>query len=224
VFQTTAERRLVQATFPVASHHQLLLGLGVDDPEAIEATNATEAAHGSAGDAPYLLCLGRVDRHKGSPLLAELFTAYKERHPGPLRLVFAGPVVESPPAHPAIEVLGPVSDAQKWSLLQGAVALVSPSAYEAFSLVVAESWSARTPVLVNAACAATVEHCRRSGGGLAFAGFGEFEGVVDLVVSDPGTAARLGERGRSYVDRWFRWPRVIDRYASFLEGTANGRG
>ncbi len=33
VFQTEAERHLVEACFPVASHRQLLLGLGVDDPD-----------------------------------------------------------------------------------------------------------------------------------------------------------------------------------------------
>ena len=78
-------------------------------------------------------------------------------------------------------MVGPVSDAQKWALLDGALALVSPSPWEAFSLVVAEAWSAGTPVVVNAECAATVEHCRRSGGGLCFAGFGEFEAEVDLL-------------------------------------------
>ncbi len=69
-----------------------------------------------SGD-PYLLCLGRVDRHKGSSLLASLFAAYKARHPGSLRLVFAGPVVDAPPVHPEIDVVGPVSEEQKWSLL-----------------------------------------------------------------------------------------------------------
>ena len=213
VFQTAAERGLVQGLFPVASQHQLLLGLGVDDPDEM-ATGRT-----GRGD-PYLLCLGRVDGHKGSRLLASLFAAYKARHPGSLRLVFAGPVVDAPPVHPEIDVVGPVSEEQKWSLLAQAVALVSPSAREAFSLVVAESWSARTPVLVNAACLATVEHCRRSGGGLSFGGFGEFEAVVDLLCRDPGTRRRLGVRGRGYVDRWFRWPRVIDRYAAFVESVA----
>ncbi len=38
VFQTTAERDLVQSRFPVASHRQLLLGLGVDDPEDARAS------------------------------------------------------------------------------------------------------------------------------------------------------------------------------------------
>jgi glycosyltransferase involved in cell wall biosynthesis len=213
VFQTVAERDLVQRTFPVASHRQLLLGLGVDDPDQMPARPEREGP-------PFLLCLGRVDRHKGIPLLASLFAAYKERHPGPLRLVLAGPVVEAPPEHPDIDVLGAVPETEKWALLEEAVALVSPSSYEAFSLAVAESWSARTPVVVNRACGATVEHCLRSGGGLPFAGFGEFEAILDLLTGDPEAARRLGTRGRAYVDRWFRWPRVIERYAAFVETVA----
>jgi glycosyltransferase involved in cell wall biosynthesis len=226
VFQTESERDLVQRLFPVASHRQLLLGLGVDDPDALaDAPSPADAPGGTVVPAdPYLLCLGRVDRHKGSHLLAALFSSYKERHPGPLRLVFAGPVVDAPADHADVDVLGPVSDSEKWALLGRAEALVSPSAWEAFSLVVAEAWSARTPVLVNAACAATSEHCRRSGGGLAFRGFADFEAMVNLVQADERTRVELGRRGRAYVDRWFRWPRVIDRYAAFVETVATDSG
>ncbi len=229
VFQTMAERDLVQRTFPVATHHQLLLGLGVDDPDLRPGNRGAGTDPGgrrtpSGSEAPYLVCLGRGDRHKGTSLLATLFSRYKERHPGPLRLVFAGPVVEPPETHPDIEVLGPVSDDEKWALLEGAVALVSPSSWEAFSLVVAESWSARTPVVVNAACGATVEHCRRSGGGLTFAGFGEFEVAVDLLSGDRRMARDLGARGRAYVDRRFRWPLIVNRYAAFVESVAAAAG
>jgi len=226
VFQTEAERHLVEQTFPVASHHQLLLGLGVEEPDPKESgpgSVADNLAGGVAGagtvvpEAPYLVCLGRVDSHKGTTLLARYFARYKERRPGHLRLVFAGPVIDGPPDHPDIDVLGTVSEAQKWELLTGASALVSPSPWEAFSLVVAESWSARTPVLVNAGCAATVEHCRRSGGGIAFDGYGEFEVAVDRLVSEAAFGRELGERGRAYVDARFRWPHLIDRYAAFVE-------
>ena len=171
----------------MATHRQLLLGLGVDDPghdpaPTDEPVDPIPVAGQSA--TPICVCLGRVDRHKGTSLLADLFSAYKQRHPGALRLVLAGPVVEAPEAHPDIDVVGPVSEPQKWALLEGAVALVSPSPWEAFSLVVAEAWSAGSPVLVNAGCAATVEHCRRSGGGLSFAGFGEFEAELDRLSGD----------------------------------------
>ena len=218
VFQTGAERHLVEGTFPVASHHQLLLGLGVDDPDGNDPSADDPGAGPSpVPEAPFLVCLGRVEAHKGTDALAACFARYKERHPGPLRLVLAGPVVGAPPAHPDIDVPGTVSERDKWALLTGAAALVSPSPWEAFSLVVAESWSARTPVLVNAGCAATVEHCRRSGGGVTFDGYGEFEVAVDRLVADDGFGARLGARGRAYVDAHFRWPLVIDRYATFLE-------
>ena len=105
VFQTAAERELVQRMFPVATHRQLLLGLGVDDPgtarrlgvDARRGRQPTQpGVRPERDDDPYLLCLGRVDRHKGTSLLADLFSAYKERHPGPLRLVLAGPVVDLP--------------------------------------------------------------------------------------------------------------------------------
>ncbi len=209
VFQTAAERGLVQRTYPVATRPQLQLGLGVDDPDLLDVPPVP------VGD-PYLLCLGRVEGHKGTTLLAGWFAAYKARHPGPLRLVLAGPVVDAPPAHPDVDVRGPVTEAEKWSLLTGAVALVSPSAWEAFSLAVAEGWSARRPVLVHAACGATVEHCRRSGGGLWFGSYRSFEAAVDAVSGQPELATLLGRRGRAHVDRWFRWPVVIDRYAAFV--------
>ena len=63
--------------------------------------------------------------------------------------------------------------------------------------MVAEAWSARTPVLVNAGCAATVEHCRRSGGGLRFDGYGEFEVAVDRLVGRRRLRGALGRTGRA---------------------------
>jgi glycosyltransferase involved in cell wall biosynthesis len=218
VFQTDSERALVQDLFPVASHRQLRLGLGVDDPFEDSPTGA--GSDPLVPTDPYLVCLGRVDRHKGSVALSSMFAAYKERHPGRLRLVFAGPVVERPTPHESIDVVGPVSEQTKWALLSGAVALVSPSRWEAFSLVIAEAWSAGTPVMVNGACGATTEHCRRSGGGLSFLGYGQFEVIVERLCSERTLADTLGARGRSYVDGRFRWPIVIDRYATFLESMA----
>ncbi len=213
VFHTTAERELVQRTFPVAERSQLLLGLGVDDPDLVTAPAGTAVERSD----PYLVCLGRVEGRKGSRLLASLFAAYKQRRPGPLRLVFAGPVVEAPDPHPEIDILGPVDEATKWTLLRHALSLVSPSPWESFSLVVAEAWSARTAVVANAACEATNEHCRRSGGGLMFAGYGEFEVVIDRLSADDALRVELAARGRSYVDRHFRWPVIVDRYARFVE-------
>jgi glycosyltransferase involved in cell wall biosynthesis len=213
VYQTYGERDLVERLFPVAHKTHVVMGLGVEE----EAGDVHAAA---IPDQPYLLCLGRVDDGKGAGMLARWFAEYKARRPGPLRLVFAGPVAQRPPDHPEVVLLGPVDEEVKWGLLRRAVALVNPSYFEAFSIVLMEAWTAGLPVLVNGACLATREHCERSGGGLWFTGYGAFETAVDRLGADPDVRAVLASRGRAYVDANFRWPVIVDRYRRFLESLA----
>jgi len=102
--------------------------------------------------------------------------------------------------------------------------MVTPSAYESFSLVVLEAWTLGVPVLVNGECAATMEHCQRSGGGLWFDSYRTFEATVDRLSGDAGLRAALGQAGRRYTARNYLWPSIIDRYTTFLEGVvARGR-
>lgn len=221
VFFSDAERRLVERLFPVAARPQAVVGLGVEEGDGDP--GAFRARHG-LGDRPYLFCLGRVDAGKGTVALAEFFAEYKRRHPGPLALVYSGTVVEQPPAHDDIVVTGPIDDAGKWGGLRGALALVSPSAYESFSIVVLEAWAARRPALVNGACAVTSEHVARAGGGLWYHGFGSFEGAVERLLRESGLADALGAAGREHADEHYRWDRLIDRYCAFLERVVAARG
>jgi glycosyltransferase involved in cell wall biosynthesis len=214
VFYTHVERQLTERRFRTAATPHIVLGLGIEEHEGDAA--AARAALG-IDDAPYLLCVGRVDPSKGTTTLGRFFADYKERHPGPLKLVLVGQIVDPPEAHPDIVLTGLVPDDVKWGALRGATAYVTPSAYESFSLVVLESWVAGVPVLVNARCGATREHCERSGGGLWFDDYAHFEVAVDRLLGDDALRARLVERGRAYVDENFRWPVLIDRYAGFLE-------
>lgn len=215
VFHTWEERSLVERLFEVAERPQIVLGLGV---------NELEGTPRGAGEAlgidgrPYLCCVGRLDDLKGTSMLAEFFAAYKERHPGPLALALVGPVAVRPIDRPEIIVTGPVEEEVKWDILQGSMALVSPSPYESFSLVLLEAWSEGVPVLVNGTCRATREQCERSGGGLWFESYAQFEAIVDRLLVDVALRELLGRRGRSYVDEGFRWPTIVDRYARFLEG------
>jgi glycosyltransferase involved in cell wall biosynthesis len=219
VFQTDGERRLTEGLFPtVATAPQLQLGLGVEE---------------HLGDAPgflsqwglentdYLLCLGRVDDGKGAALLARFFAMYKARRPGPLKLVFAGPVVDAPPDHPDIIVTGPLSEELKWGALRSATALVSPSPFEAFSIVLMEAWTADLPVIVHGRCHATVEHVRRSGGGLPFAGYASFEVALDRLLTEPELRRAMAAAGHRYVEDNFAWGRLIDRYTAWLERLAS---
>lgn len=213
VFYTHAEQRLVWSRFRVARTPQIVLGLGV---EARSGAPEVAGARLGIGDRPYVLCLGRVEGAKGTDALARAFAVFKEQHPGPLALVYAGPVADLPPAHPDVVVAGVVDDDTKWGLLRGATALISPSPYESFGLVVLEAWAAGTPVLVNASCAATREHCERSGGGLWFRNYEELDVALGRVVASDDLRTRLAVAGGRYARARFAWPGLIDRYVSFL--------
>jgi glycosyltransferase involved in cell wall biosynthesis len=217
-FYTDAERRLVERLFPtLAATPQLVVGLGVDTDAGAGADPVMFRGVSGIGDRPYVLALGRVDDGKGVSVLARFFAAYKRRRPGPLALVFAGPVVHPPEEHPDIVVTGALSEEGKWSALAGAEVLVSPSANESFSIVLLEAWSAGRPALVNARCAATSEHVRRSHGGLAFGGYAAFEAALDRLIGDPRLAAAMGAAGRAYVADSYAWPVVTRRYRGWLE-------
>ncbi len=217
VYHTQAERDLMEHVFAIGAKPQIVLGLGVNDPAGAGRRGGEILG---LGDRPYLCYLGRVDEHKGCGMLAEYFAEYKERHPGELALAFVGPVSDKAPEHPDVVVTGTVSEADKWDILADAQVMVSPSAYESFSLVLLEAWTLDVPVLVNAGCAATMEHCRRSGGGLYFASYRTFEATVEKLVTDRQLRARLGKAGQSYTERYYRWPSIIDRYSGFLESVA----
>jgi glycosyltransferase involved in cell wall biosynthesis len=232
-FHTRSERRLVADRFGVATTPQVLVGLGVDEvPEGPEvAGSATGSAAGSAaartafglGDAPYLVCIGRVDDKKGTGILWRYFSNFKERHPGPLRLVLVGQIVNPPEARPDIVVTGMVDEATKWGLLRGARALVAPSPVESFSLTVVEGLTAGAPVIVNAVCGPTREHCEHSGAGLWFEGYAEFEAVVGRMTGDDRLHETMRANGIRYVDANYRWPVVMERYCAFLEEFAGRR-
>jgi len=222
-FHSRSERALVAARFGVAATPQVLIGLGVEEPAGVAAGAAAgRAAFGLEG-VPYLVCIGRVDDQKGTGMLWRFFRAYKRRHPGPLRLVFVGQVVDAPEAADDIVVTGMIDDAAKWALLRGAEVLIAPSPHESFSLTVLEAMTAGVPVLVNAVCGATREHCEQSGAGLWFAGFAQFEAALDLLTTDAARRETMRRNGRRYAEENYTWPVILDRYCSFLE-RFTGRG
>jgi glycosyltransferase involved in cell wall biosynthesis len=221
-FHTAAERELVERTYPVAEKPQIVLGLGVGESAAAGRPGAELLG---LGDRPYIVSVGRVDEHKGSKMLAEYFATYKERHPGPLALALVGPISVVLEPHPDIVITGVVDEADKWDIVRDAAVAVSPSALESFSLVVLEAWVERVPVIVNGTCGPTREHCERSGGGLWFTSYREFEAVLDRLLGDPALRTTLGAAGRAYVDRFYQWPVLIERYAAFLTSVVErGRG
>jgi len=194
-------------------------GLGVELDTAVSGTDvaAYRAGVPGLGERPYLVYVGRVDPGKGSVELFDFFAAYKRRNPSDLALVVVGDPVEPMPPHADIFITGFVPEAEKREAMAGGLALVQPSYFESFSLVLIEAWALSKAALVQGRCDVLEGHARRSGGGIPYRGFAEFEAAVDLLVGDPGLAAALGRQGRRYVERHFDWDRIIERYEDFLD-------
>jgi len=214
-FNSFSERALVQRHFDVAAVPCDVIGNavveGAGDPEL------ARRALGLGPGEPFVLCIGKVERSKGVHALAELWRLYRSRRPGAPRLVVVGSVHEPMISNNDVIVAGTQPEDVKWGALRQCMFVVSPSAWESFSLVVVEAMLAARPVVVNARCDATVEHCRRSGGGVWFDHYAEFEVVADRLLGDEGLRRLLGERGEAYARRQFDWDAVLARYVALAE-------
>jgi glycosyltransferase involved in cell wall biosynthesis len=214
-FNSQAERALVERNFPVAQLPASVIGNSVSEGNGDPAQ--ARLALGLSPDEAFVLCVGRVERDKGSHALADLWRRYRRRHRDAPRLVFLGPVHEALAADGDVIVAGRQPEEVKWGALRGCEFLIAPSPWESFSLVILEAWLAGRPVVVNAVCAATVEQCRRGGGGLAFSDVVEFDVVVDRLLADRTLRDHLARRGGDYARRQFSWSAVVDRYAALAD-------
>ena len=213
VYHTKAERDVIESHFQVAHKPSLDLGMGFRQFEGIPGDIVTRLG---LSKNRFLLCLGRVDAPKGTSLLVDMFKEFKNRNESDLKLVLAGPVSILPNLVDDVLVLGPISEADKAALLSNTAALISPSAFESFAIVLIEAWSYRKPVLVNAACLPTAEQATNSGGGLTFSGYESFEAAIRRIQSDPSLNAFMGNAGYDYVMSRYQWPQLIERYTKFI--------
>jgi glycosyltransferase involved in cell wall biosynthesis len=207
LYFTPEEREVIERRFRIDPAGEVI-GIGIDLDEATDADEMRRRT--GIGDDPYLLYVGRIDAIKGSRELFHFFETYKQRNDRPLKLMLVGESVSDLPPHPDVVFTGFLDEEQKRNAIAGAVALVQPSRFESFSIVVCESWVQRRPVLVHADSPVLVGQVRRSRGGVPYGGFAEFEAAVDLLLDEPALSDALGRNGREYVETNYRWDNVLD--------------
>lgn len=156
----------------------------------------------------YAIVVGRVDPAKGSDD-ATRFAELYQRHIDPsFRLVVVGPGGAFDPDSPAVVGTGFVDDDTKTALVAGAGVLVQPSYMESFSLALMEGWMLRRPALIQRRSRVLAGHAHRSGGGLTYDGYAEFEAALTALRRSDELAQRLGSLGRDHVLREFAWEKV----------------
>jgi glycosyltransferase involved in cell wall biosynthesis len=220
-FSTPEEAELVRRRFRV-QRPAAVVGVGIDPPRGSDVA-AFRALHG-LGDDPYVVCVGRTEPGKGAQELADFFAAYKRRHPGRLRLVMVGEEVHPVPRHPDVVMAGFVDDATRDAAVAGAQALLQPSYFESFSMSLVQAWAAGIPALVQGHSEVLRGQCRRSGAGLLYRGYAEFEAGLELLLADESRRRGLGESGRAHVSERYSWDAVTSAYEEFLASMPGRRG
>jgi glycosyltransferase involved in cell wall biosynthesis len=222
MFNTEPERALARDKLGVRNPGARVVGFGLED----FCGDGGRFRRQFGISEPFILYSGRLDSMKNVLELTSYFTAYKNRHPGPLKLVLRGEGPLAVPAHPDIVSIGFQSERDKLDAYAAATLLCQPSRLESFSIVIMESWLAGVPVLVHGDCEVTRHHVVRSNGGLYYSGFDEFAGALDWLLEHADRRERMGRLGRAYVLQEYNWPTVLARFrravASWLPGDNQG--
>lgn len=171
---------------------------------------------------PLVLYGGRIDPGKGCEELIQYFSEYVSEG-GDATLALMGVKLMSLPEEPFLRFAGLLSDRERFQALEAATVVVCPSPHESLSLLALEALSVGTPILVNARSAVLVEHCVKSNGGLYYADRDEFVDCLKLLIRDEDLRAALGQNGRDYIRRDYRWDVVLARYERLFSKIRNAR-
>ncbi|HEX4347245.1 MAG TPA: glycosyltransferase family 4 protein [Vicinamibacterales bacterium] len=171
---------------------------------------------------PVALYGGRIDPGKGCEELIEYFESYV-KDGGDATLALMGAKMMVIPEEPYIRFAGMLSDSERSQALEAATVVVCPSPYESLSLVALEAMAVGTPVLVNARSAVLVEHCVKSNGGLYYGNREEFIECLKLLVGDGRLRAALGQNGRDYVRKNYRWDTVLGKWDRLFAKVRNAK-
>src|SRR3954470_1654180 len=154
---------------------------------------------------------GRIDPGKGCEELIEYFSTYVQEG-GDASLVLMGVKLMPLPEEPFIRFAGRLSDQERLHALEAATVVVVPSPYESLSLLALESFAVGTPILANARSEVLVDHCHKSNAGLYYADRYEFGECLRLLIGDHRLRAALGQNGRAYIRRNYRWDVILGKY------------
>lgn len=211
-WNTEEEKAYACKRFPcVRAIPGVMTGIGLTEPD-----NPLPDLPGELTGKTYLVYAGRIDESKGCGEMFAFFRRYKQERGGELKLVLMGKPVMEIPEDPDIISLGFVSEEMKFAVIREAFALVLFSRFESLSMVVLESMLMERPVLVTGKCEVLKGHCIRSGAGLYFDNYPEFEGCLRWLQEHPEAYQKMRRLGKEYVQRNYSWDAILGQYRKLI--------
>lgn len=175
----------------------------------------------------YLLFFGRMDvHHKGIDTVLHALGLLPPHHAGVvLKLAGRGRDTERVAelarnlgVADRVQLLGPVSDAERNALLSGALVQVMPSRFEGFGLAAAEAMAAGVPLV--ASTAGSLPEVVGDGGELVPPDDPHaLARAITRLLDDATLRAERGEAARRWAER-FRWDAVAEAHLAFLHRVA----
>ena len=214
IFHAEPERQLAEKLFGVKKELFTVMGEGVSFGEKADAECFREKYRIRE---PFLLYAGRKEAGKRVDVLIRYFLMHKNKCPSDLKLVLIGGGSIETFNSPDIVDLGFVPAEDKYDAYAAALVFCNPSEFESFSLVIMESWLAKTPVMVNADCAVTKDFAIRAKAGLYYADAAEFSACVRYLSERPSVREAMGENGFQFVSNNFAWDIMMRKHFEYIE-------
>ncbi len=214
VFYNTPEERALIQNVSGRSGPGAVVGVGSDVPERPQPWRIRKTLNLRR---PFAIYIGRLDPNKGCKTLFDYFIRYAARRPDGLDLVVVGAGALEVPKHPRIRPVGFLPDADKFDALAAADVLIMPSPFESLSIVALEAWALGKPVLANGQCDVLRGQCLRSGAGLFYDTFEEFDEALYALEGTGPLGMVLGQRGREFFKRNYTWPVIERKYLEMFD-------
>jgi glycosyltransferase involved in cell wall biosynthesis len=215
LFFTPEERRIVREKFRIEPQGRIS-GIGIDVAPQTSNPDKFRERFG-LGTSRYLVYVGRLDPMKGVGELCRFFLDSRSRIGHDLKLVLVGDALVDLPKSDDIIVTGYLEPEDKQAAIAGSMALVQPSYFESFSIVLCEAWVQKKPALVQGQSAVLRGQAMRSGGAIPYEGWAEFDCALGMLLEDSDLAKQIGENGHQYVVEKYDWPKVMEEFMASIQ-------
>ena len=218
VFNTPEEKDLIERVTGNDVLPGEVVGTGINRPAVVPVGEVAPRLD-LLGD--YLVYVGRIEPEKGCAVMIDHFLRWQRETRAATTLALFGRSTMTFSENAHVRLMGVVPDGEKLAAIARARALVMPSRHESLSMVVLEAWMMNRPVLVNGDCEVLRGQVLRANGGLYYRRYEEFAAAMDLLVSAPGLADRLGRQGHAYFQENYAWERIMEKYERLLARAAS---